>query len=109
MSKIVSPYPPFEGELTPAPNASWWRIDLPMNQDDYYLVTKIPEDQSWVSYEFFDGCETVIDTGFDKPTKVRVHSDWEDRFIDVLHVGPPTPSPLWKQLTEPGITQNPYD
>lgn len=110
MSKVVSPYPPYTGSIDPPPNAQWWRIArLPENENHHYALESYDSDQGWLSLEFFDGYDTIIDTGFDKPTKVRFHSDNGVGLLDVLHVGPPTPSELWKPLTKPGIFQHPDD
>lgn len=113
MSKIVSPYPPYKGEVNPAPNAQWWRLRLTMNENKMYTVTTANPEQGWLSLEFFDGCDTVIDTGFDKPTLARMDEDrcgamcWP--YLDVLFVGPPTPSPRWEPLTQSGEHSHPDD
>lgn len=109
MSRVVSPYPPYEGEINPAPDAQWWRMRLPENEDHNYAVTRYEPDQGWMSLEFFDGFDTVIDTGFDKPTKTWFHADSNRRQLDVLHAGPPTPSERWEPLTLPGVFEHPED
>lgn len=109
MSKVVSPYPPYEGEVDPAPDAQWWRMQLPQNEDHHYAVTRYEPEQGWMSLEFFDGHNTVIDTGFDKPTEARFHGDNGRGHLDVLHAGPPTPSQLWESLTLPGVFEHPDD
>ena len=80
---------------------------LPRNENQHYAVTTYEHDQGWMALEFFDHYNTVIDTGFDKPTKVIFHSDNGTGTLDILHDGPPTPSPLWQPLTKPGVTQHP--
>lgn len=111
MSKVVSPHPPYEGDITPAPNACWWRLRLPMNDDQLWSIARMEPDQGWASFEFFDGHDTVIDTGFDKPTKARMRYDgpFGAPLLDVLSDGPPTPSPEWRQLTKPGEFIHPED
>lgn len=118
MSKIVSPYPPLldsDESHTPAPGASWWRLRPPQNEDGNILLMETNaggEDMTsatWCSWEFFDGHRAVIDTGFDRPTKVRIEHDFAVTYIDVLYDGPPTPSPLWRQMTPPGDYVHPDD
>lgn len=108
MSKIVSPYPsPLNEEVISAkPGHSWWRYRLRrMNDDGHLMIMKTNEAApTWVSVEFFDGFDTVIDAGFDKPIgAVRFcyeyrYGDW----IDILSEKRPSPSPDWQQLGLPG-------
>ncbi|MGV0042046.1 hypothetical protein [Mycobacterium colombiense] len=66
-----------------------------------------------VSWEFYDGYETIIDVGFDRITRARIGSRKETSprpyFLDILHVGPPTPSPRWAQLTQIDDYVHPHD
>lgn len=64
---------------------------------------------TWCSWTFFDGHDTVIDTGFDKPTWVRLKYHDAGGHVDVLHDGPPTPSQRWRQLTKLGQHIHPDD
>lgn len=114
MSKIVSPYPPLldqDGQITPPAGASWWRFRLQENEDHNIMMVETDARDgvtaTWVSWEFFDGENAVIDTGFDRPTKARVNGD--RRYIDVLYEGRPTPSPHWWQITVPGDWMHPDD
>lgn len=114
MSTIVSPFPVYEGDVTVAPGASWWRFRLtPTNDDGNFLMvrTDATDDAAptWVSWEFFDGENCVIDTGLDRPTKTRMEIRNENGWIDVLYEGPPTPSKGWVQLTKPGVHVHPDD
>lgn len=97
-------------------DASWWRFQLVPNAEGNVGITRTNADDetgagaTWSSFEFFDGYDTVIDTGLDRPTaKVRVTGRGTLRYIDVLHVGPPTPSPDWQVLTSPGDHRHPDD
>jgi hypothetical protein len=115
VSKIISPYPAYEGEVKLAANASWWRFRLIPNGDGNIMILqtdargKDMTTATWCSWEFFDGENAVIDTGFDRPTKVRMTQRGVGGYIDVLHKGPPSPSPRWKQLTSPGNWIHPDD
>lgn len=101
MSKIVSPYPPhIRQDYSPPPGAAWWRFRLRPNADGRTMLMETDARGSvitWCSWEFFDGENVIIDTGFDHPVPVVVDYT-RGGFIDVLHVGPPTPSPFWEQL-----------
>lgn len=113
MSKIVSPLPPLldeDGQFVPPPNASWWRLRLEPNEHGHDYVLETDAEQTWCSIEFFDGESTIIDTGFDRTVKVRIDypGGWRGQ-LDVLHEGPPTPSPRWRPLTNPGVTTHPED
>ncbi|MDP7729516.1 hypothetical protein [Mycobacterium sp. TY813] len=72
-------------------------------------------DGTVVSWEFYDGETAVIDTGFDRITRARLGDIPTGRLnpprtaLDVLHVGPPTPSPRWQQLTDVGCYHHPHD
>lgn len=114
MSKIVSPVPSRQLPMDPDPTACWWRFRTVPNADGYHYVVRTDAtdktDATWVSWEFFDGYDVVIDTGYDRPTRVRLTSHESPSyamFFDVLHVGAPTPSPRWQQLTRPGEFTHP--
>jgi hypothetical protein len=117
VSKIVSPYPMYEGEVIPAADAAWWRLRITPNADGVIVMQRGNaqcDDMStatWVSWEFFDDYDVVLDTGFDKPTKVRLHyyPSSSFAFVDVLHDGAPTPSPHWQRLTDAGDFKHPDD
>lgn len=116
MSTIYSPYPAHEGETALPASASWWRFLLAPNAKGHVGITRTNADAetgtgaTWASFEFFDGHDTIIDTGLDRPTaKVRVVGRGTLRYIDVLHDGPPTPSPDWQALTSPGDHRHPDD
>jgi len=107
MSKIVSPYPvhmPGE-DYTPPTGASWWRFRLRPNDDGNLMLMETDArdvsqmaNATWASWEFFDGESTIIDTGLDRVLPVVLTYRGAGGYIDVLHVGPPTPSPHWEQL-----------
>lgn len=113
MSKIVSPYPAFTGDAEPPAHASWWRFRLVRNSDGNVMLMETDgtglAEATWCSWEFFDGHDTIIDAGFDRPTWVRVTYLDVGGHVDVLHDGPPTPSPRWRQLTKQGDPTHPDD
>lgn len=97
----------------PPATAAWWRLHTPPNEDGNILLmetdaTDEKRTPTWCSWEFFDGYDVIIDTGFDRPTKVRLAQGFRT-YIDVLSDGPPTPSPLWQRLTRPGDFTHPSD
>lgn len=108
MSKIVSPYPILVHDKLwlPTPGSKWWRLYLRTNSDGYYLMTRTDckdgdmASASWVSWEFFDGEDTIIDLGFDRPVVPQIFHA-RDRFgpyLDVLHTEPPTPCRDWMEV-----------
>lgn len=112
MSKIVSPYPPHQigADYRPHPEARWWRLKLEKNHDgNLYTVTigDNPDAPTWIEWEFFDGENAVIDTGFDKPSPVVLTDFNFGARIDVLYVGAPTPNPGWQELQMPGTWPHP--
>lgn len=117
MSKIVSPIPPLEKDdlIVPA-EASWWRLQLPTNDDKilYYQRTdgSLP-DATWAEVEFFDGETTILDAGLDTPNVwgivLQNFPPSSRTWLELLCVGPPTPNPDWKPLTEPGNHIHPDD
>jgi hypothetical protein len=103
------------GQFKPPMEACWWRFRLQPNEDGHTIVERTNatdgdlETATWMSWEIFDGAETVIDTGFDKPTFVRVTYQPSGRhYADVLYVGPPSPAE-WEQLTRAGDFVHPDD
>jgi hypothetical protein len=112
MSKIFTPYPPpLNDELRSAkPGHSWWRFLLRPNEDGHLAIMQtLPpgaelENTKAVSYEIFDGADTIIDAGFDKPIgAVRViYREGIGDWIDVLAEDAPSSSPYWRQITLPG-------
>jgi hypothetical protein len=113
MSKIVSPYPPLppNHDYRPPEGAQWWRFFLRPNDDGHLMMceTNGTEDLSeatWASWEFYDGEDTILDAGLDRPTPMLISSRLRPH-IDILHVGPPTPSPHWEKLTFAGRWPHP--
>lgn len=136
MSTIVAPYPlPPEGSIPDA--ARWWRFELLPNVDGYSMMMRcdatdpdrpMDEQVTWMSWEFFDGFDTMIDAGLDKPSVYRMriidrpHGAivWDsprcfttvdrcDRYLDVVSIEAPSPSPEWLELTPPGDHIHPED
>lgn len=115
MSKIVSPYPPLlpNDDYTPPIDAQWWRFRLQPNDDGYTMVIETDardgdmDSATWAAWEFFDGENTIIDAGLDRPLPVVITYRDSGGWIDVLHVGPPTPSPRWEKLAIPGWWPHP--
>lgn len=116
MSKIVSPYPvPMPGEnYQPPVGAAWWRFQLRPNADDNVMFMETDAksangmaDATWASWEFFDGENAIIDTGLDRILPVVITYRGVRGWIDVLHVGPPTPSPDWQILPIPATWPHP--
>jgi hypothetical protein len=64
-------------------------------------------DATWASWEFFDGENAIIDAGLDRISPVVITHRGVSGWIDVLHVGPPTPSPDWQQLHIPATWPHP--
>jgi hypothetical protein len=109
----------------------WWRLRLSSGPDGYLMVqrTDNAENPTWWSIEFFDGEDTLVDAGLDRPAvdEVRIISRYDDDLncgdpwrtismvthvrihLDVLAVAPPTPSPRWRPITMPGDHQHPGD
>lgn len=113
MSRIITPNPPPLNSAefrSSKPEHSWWRLRLRPNQDgNLAIMQALPpgsdfETAKALSYEFFDGCDDIIDAGFDKPIgAVRViYREGIGDWIDILSINPPTQSPLWQQITRPG-------
>jgi hypothetical protein len=110
MSKIVTPYPPPLAEelISAKPGHAWWRLPLRPNADGHVAVMVTNGDldtATWSEYEIFDGEDTIIDAGFDKPIgalRVSYHTERGD-YIDILSETVPSPSPSWRQLTPPGF------
>lgn len=137
MSKVISPYPiqTLSRDWKPPKGSRWWRFKLVAQEDgiQYTMRVEAPRGESlddkfsnavMVSWEFYDGFNTIIDVGFDRITRARIGSVEEpqllDRmfrnvqirpqyFLDILHVGPPTPSPGWIPLTEVDDYWHPHD
>jgi len=107
MSKIVSPYPPLnDADIEIPRGARWWRLLLEPNGDDIIMVTRTDADDesdpTWVEWEFFDGDNTILDAGMDKPTMKFVMSvNGLNRYLDVLSVDPPTKCPRWRAISFP--------
>lgn len=117
MSKIVTPYPPtpFNPLRLPA-TARWWRLELPPRPDGttlWFESNATGDDLStatWMSIEFFDGHDTILDAGLDRLTPVRLSSPGIGRHVlDVLHVDAPTPAAGWVPLTRQGVLAHPDD
>lgn len=117
MSKIVSPYPPiFDIDLiVTEPGTGWWELRLYPNENgDCYTTKTDAKDNdittaTWYEFEFFDGYNTIIDTGFDKPTRAYIDSgrrNPDQTWIAVLSVDPPTPAPGWKKVDPQWLTQS---
>ncbi|MCV7174758.1 hypothetical protein [Mycolicibacterium sphagni] len=114
MSKIVGAYPPtlVGDSWDPPDGATWWRFRLQPNEDGHVYVQEVDAEQTWMSWEFFDGESTVIDCGLDRPAAlVRLggFDHGNHGHLDILHAGPPTPSPQWRPLTGPGELRHPED
>jgi hypothetical protein len=115
VSKIVSPYPvKMPGnDYKPPTGAAWWRFRLQPNADGNLLWMETDGPASgmttatWCSWEFFDGHDIIIDTGLDRITPVKITHRGAIGYIDVLHVGPPTPSPDWERLPFPAVFPHP--
>jgi hypothetical protein len=56
---------------------------------------------------FFDGADTTL--RLDEVQRVRMKQRFAAGHIDILarHEQPPTPSPLWIRITEPGDVEHP--
>ncbi|OBK22548.1 hypothetical protein [Mycobacterium asiaticum] len=113
MSRIITPPnpSPLNGEFRSAkPDHSWWRFRLRPNVDGHIAVIEaLPKGSDLtnakaLSYEIFDGCDDIIDAGFDKPVgAVRViYREGIDHCVDILSVDAPSQSPLWQKITLPG-------
>jgi hypothetical protein len=107
LSTIVSPYPPVHREhpWEPPEGAMWWRFYLVCDGEGRCMITKTDaidgdiDTATWISWEFFDGESIILDTGFDRPIPaVYMEIDYPSGFVDILHVGPPTPSPFWRPM-----------
>lgn len=120
MSKIVSPFPPLlpREDYRPPAGARWWRFRMRNNADGHKLVVRhdgewdfdgsvYTKDPTWCEWEFFDDCDTIIDAGLDGCSPTIIVHRGAGSWIDVLHVGPPTPSPHWEQLPIPGYWPHP--
>lgn len=119
MSKLVSPLPPREHGPDFLPNACWWRhAAINRNEHDHvYVITKDdcghascgPEcpDAKWVTWEWFDGLDTVIDAGFDRPTAASMAVVYiaPIDYIDLLAETRPAQS--FYRITEPGDRRHP--
>ena len=102
MSRVVAPFGlQFDADRVPA-DARWWYLSLTgrRNADGQFLVVRSDAEsgQSWVSLEFFDGHDVVLDAGLDRPTVFGVVAKSVDPGIKVLSVGQPTPCPDWVLL-----------
>jgi hypothetical protein len=135
MSKIVSPYPTLQRDPIVDPQALWWRLKLQPNRDGNLVVMQMDptadvfgggnREPQWVSWEIFDGYDTLIDAGLDKPTVAEIrlidnrgsadvyhnHTFISrlEMWLDALHTEPPTPSDRWRALTSPGDFIHPDD
>ncbi len=120
MSKIVSPIEPMDWRgMTFPTEAHWWRLRLSPNADGHlYVMTALPRDapeDQWtaIEIEFFDGFNTIIDCGFEKPTRACLMSDDDGysfaEWVDVLSVDKPTPCDRWRPLTTIGNHKHPAD
>jgi len=116
MSKIVSPYPPisyFSLHKGIPEEARWWRCLMSGRNwiGEIYVINlngdDPPNDSTYYEIEWFDGLNTIIDAGLDRPTVFEVafyskgFGPMTREFIDVLAVDPPTAGP-WCALTDPG-------
>lgn len=121
MSKVVTPYPiqTIRTDWRPPVGARWWRLWLLPNDDGTLYTMQLetrcgqPLEQDLgnviaVSWEFYDGENTLIDTGFDRITRARISGETQ-LALDVLHVDPPTPSPRWRPLTAVDCCEHPHD
>ncbi len=107
MSKVVSPYPPYHGPAHATAKSRWWRMPLPVNEKGQRAIAVYEPDKGWMSVEFFDGFNVIIDTGFDQPTSVIF--DVDHRHLDVLSEDRPTPCWRWNPLTGVGVTTHPSE
>lgn len=112
MGKLVSPYPPPDFDvdfiLDFMPNACWWRhgmIDL--NEDGNYAVWEMNDEQGWITIEWFDGLNTILDLGMDKPNvcAMAVVCVEPINYIDVL--AEVRPSESFYRITEFGKIKHP--
>lgn len=117
VSRIVSPIPPvtYPKDWEPPPGAQWWRLDLAdrRDQDGAVYVHRNNGGESgldaatWCEVEFFDGHDTVLDMGFDKPTVYQIkittmYAGCRVAWMDLLCIdGPPTPCPDWQPICPP--------
>lgn len=113
MSKIVTPYPPLlnNERVSAKPGYAWWRLPLRPNIDGHLAVVRHNaknddlDTATWAEYEIFDGEDTIIDAGFDKPVgavRVSYHISRGD-YVDILSEKVPSPSPQWRQLAPHGF------
>lgn len=131
MSKVVSPYPvkTLSRDWEPPYGSCWWRFPLVANEDGIQYTTRVEapcgeslddtfSNAAMVSWEFYDGFNNIIDVGFDRITRARIGSVENSPsyipvgpqyFLDILHVGPPTPTPRWRQLTDVDDYRHPHD
>lgn len=121
MSKVITPYPiqTIRTDWRPPPGSRWWRLWLSPNADGILYTMQLEttggqladEELSnviAVSWEFYDGENTLIDTGFDRITRARISGEHR-KALDIMHVGPPTPSPRWHPLTSVDCYEHPHD
>lgn len=112
MSRIITPNPPLLNDevISAKPGYSWWRFRLRPNADGYIAIMQtLPPESDFesakaVSYEIFDGCDDIIDAGFDKPVgAVRViYREGIGEWVDILSIDAPSQSPFWQRITLPG-------
>ena len=107
MSTIVSPWPPRIDETPPPEGQVWWRLRLYPNEDGYTTLMRFgppgfDDNWSWMTIEFFDGCDAIIDAGLDRPTRTHIKTLWGDdrTFLYVLGTTAPTPCSRWEVATQ---------
>lgn len=113
MSRIWAALPLLDGLDRPTAPAGvcWWRMHLPANGDGHHAIVRndtLSEKQParLTCIEWFDELDEQLILGvdvFEVRQTVR-HVSW---YLDVLSVRPPTQSPRWSNVTEPGDTDWP--
>lgn len=116
MTKFVCPLPaPEVDPFTPVPaDAAWWRLPFAANADGflYEVVTDgdgDPDDSTFISWEFFNDDDTVVEVGPELTTQARIVERNHTGHVDLLIVEPLSPAPSWRRLTDPGDHVHPED
>lgn len=101
------------------PEACWWRHaaihpnehghTYTIARDDCGHLSCVPvcPDSKWVAWEWYDGLDTVIDAGFDRPTVAGMSVVYiaPIEYIDLLAEKRPADS--FYRITEPGDREHP--
>lgn len=77
------------------------------NEDHNIFIWRTNDEHSYLELEWFDGLDTIIDAGFDKPTVEGICQTFIDpiEYIDVL--ADERPSESFYRITEYGDRKHP--